>query len=259
MNEPEKSPITPPEVEAIMDRLVAQRRENLEFHQNYQEEMLQFLYVKEGRPEQLAQLYSGQSYGCSASMGMMAQSELDQWRCAFIVAITLYTRFAIEGGLDQEIAYSLSDAYLCVVHRMDDPRAVYELFHRAGVDFASRVRDSRLSQVPAVVACRDYVSKHLHFKITVAELARHCGLSPNYLSALFHRQTGMTLKEYILREKLRAARYMLLTTDITVAEAAVQFAFPSYSSFARDFQKHYGQPPAKYRSQPHSVAWDIID
>ena len=58
------------------------------------------------------QIYSGQSYGRSASMGMMAQSELDQWRCAFIVAITLYTRFAIEGGLDQEIAYSLSDAYL---------------------------------------------------------------------------------------------------------------------------------------------------
>ena len=52
---------------------------------------------------------------------------------------------------------------------------------------------------------------------------------------------------------------MLLTTDITVAEAAVQFAFPSHSSFARDFQKHYGLPPAKYRAQPHSVAWDIID
>lgn len=69
----------------------------------------------------------------------------------------------------------------------------------------------------------------------------------------------MTLKEYILREKLRAARYMLLTTDITVAEAAVQFSFPSHSSFARDFQKHYGLPPAKYRAQPHSVAWDIID
>ena len=34
MSQVQKSPITPPEVEAIMDRLVAQRRENLEFHQN---------------------------------------------------------------------------------------------------------------------------------------------------------------------------------------------------------------------------------
>ena len=255
MAEPEKRTVTPPEVEVIMDRLVAQRRENLEFHQNYREETLQFLYVKGGEPEKLAELQSGYTYGRDSSMGVMAKSDLDQWRCAFIVAVTLYTRFAIEGGLDQEIAYSLSDAYLCVVHRMDDPRAVYELFHRAGVDFASRVRDSRLSQVPVVVTCRDYVSRHLHFKITVAELARHCGLSPNYLSALFHRQTGITLKEYILR----AARYMLLTTDITVVEVSVQFAFPSHSSFARDFQKRYGMPPAKYRAQPHSVAWDIID
>ena len=54
MSQAQKSPITPPEVEAIMDRLVAQRRENLEFHQNYQEETLQFLCVKEGEPEKLA-------------------------------------------------------------------------------------------------------------------------------------------------------------------------------------------------------------
>ena len=140
MSQVQKSPITPPEVEAIMDRLVAQRRENLEFHQNYQEETLQFLCVKEGEPEKLAQIYSGHSYGRSASMGMMAQSELDQWRCAFIVAITLYTRFAIEGGLDQEIAYSLSDAYLCVVHRMDDPRAVYELLPGYGTAGCPRSR-----------------------------------------------------------------------------------------------------------------------
>ena len=258
METEEKRYTTPPEVEAVMDRLMAQRRESLEFHENYKDETLQFLYVKGGEPEKLAQLFRRHHYGRSSGMGLMAQNDLDQWRCAFIVAVTLYTRFAIEGGLDQEVAYSLSDAYLYVVHRMDDPEAVYNMFHQAGLDFAARVRENRLSYVPAVRECRDYISKNLHFKISVAELAAHCGLSPNYLSTLFHRQMGMTLKEYILEEKLRAARYLLLTTDITVVEAVVQFAFPSHSSFARDFQKKYGLPPAKYRCQQHSAAWDAM-
>lgn len=254
----EKKSLTPPEVEALFQRMVALRRESQEFHTAYQQESRQFLYVKNGEPEKLAALQSGYRYGRSSSMGNMAQSDLDQWRCAFIVAVTLYTRFAVEGGLDQETAYALSDAYLTVVHRINEPERVYEMFLGVGVDFASRVRESRLSWVPAVRLCRDHISKRLHFKITVAELAEQCGLSPNYLSALFRRQTGMTLKEYILKEKLEAARYLLLTTDITVAEAAVQFAFPSHSSFAREFQKKYGLPPAKYRCQQHSTAWDVI-
>ena len=40
------------------------------------EETLHFLGVKEGEPERLAQLYSGHSYGRSASMGMMASLDV---------------------------------------------------------------------------------------------------------------------------------------------------------------------------------------
>lgn len=52
------------------------------------------------------------------------------------------------------------------------------------------------------------------------ELSRRCGLCSRSLSIKFKAEMGMGIPEYIHREKLREARYLLDYTDYTLAEIA---------------------------------------
>lgn len=242
-------PVTPDEVLTEFRRLADHSRETLEFHMplDQEEELLRF--IQDGDPDGLAQWLHAKKDGLA--LGDLSDNQLLQLRCLFIGAITLYTRTAISGGLEQETAHNLCDAYVHVASNLTSPARLKELIVVSGLDFARRVGTARLSGIPAVKTCRAYIHNHLHYKITLTELAQVCALSPNYLSSLFRDQMGMGLKEYILQEKLEAAGRALVSSDRPVSEIAAQFAFCSHSSFAAHFKRKFGVSPTQYRLHGH--------
>lgn len=248
---------TPDSVLQEFGRLTVHRRETLELHMPYGEETKSLLCVKNGDPEGLRAFYANLAKDGEQG-GPMGHNALERARCAFTVAITLFTRFAVEGSLDQEEAYNLSDAYLQIMWGMEEPGAIMSMVSTSGMDLANRVRETKKARSPVIKKCLDYISNHLHYKITVAELAKECGLTPNYLSTHFREQVGSGLLEFIISEKLEGARWLLLLTGCTVAEAAEQFAFPSHSAFSVQFKKKYDLSPSEYRAQSRSPAWDSL-
>ncbi|MDD5729340.1 MAG: helix-turn-helix domain-containing protein [Victivallales bacterium] len=84
---------------------------------------------------------------------------------------------------------------------------------------------------------------------SVADLARLVSLSPNYLSNLFRRELGITLKEYINRQKLAYAKSMLETTSRDIAEIAWICGYNDAAYFARLFCRHYGVNPSGLRNK----------
>lgn len=81
----------------------------------------------------------------------------------------------------------------------------------------------------------------------VAELAERVGCSPNYLSWLFRRETGETLKGYINRTRMDHARSLLLTTTRSIGEIAWMCGFKDAAYFARLFERYCGDKPYEYR------------
>lgn len=239
--------ITPPEVLAEYRRRMLHSRESLELHTRFEIEREMYLYIQNGDPEGLMAWLRAQTAD-SLAAGAMSENDLTQSRCIFMVGMALYTRYAIQGGLDQEMAYNLSDAYVHVADAMTDPAAVLQMLLLAALDFAQRVKAARTSGPPAVKLCLSYISDHLYYKITLAELAGACSLSPNYLSTLFREQMGIGLRDYILNEKLDAAGRLLLTTDLPVAQVAARFSFCSPSNFTARFKRRFGVTPQVYRA-----------
>lgn len=248
---------TPDSVLQEFGRLTAQRRETLEFHMPYGEETKGALCIKNGDPEGFRDFQMSLGKGGHHG-GEMGADALTQIRSAFLVGITLFTRFAVEGGLGQEEAYSLSDAYIRIMWATEDAQAIAHMIVTAGMDMANRVRETKRARSTVVKACLHYVSNHLHYKITVQELAEVCKRSPNYLSTHFRVQMGVSPQVYILSEKLEAARRMLLFARYAVSEVAEQFAFPSHSAFSVYFKKKYGISPSEYRAQNRSPVWDSL-
>ena len=73
------------------------------------------------------------------------------------------------------------------------------------------------------------------------------GLGRTHLSRLFHQSEGVTVQQYIQREKCRHAARILQYSDYTISQIAQYFGFSSQSYFGACFQTWYGMTPNAYR------------
>ena len=101
--------------------------------------------------------------------------------------------------------------------------------------------------------CKQFVYQNLASHITVQDVADALGLNVTYLSGLFRENEGMTLKQYILAEKVRAAQDMLTFSDAPIEEIADRLCFSSCGHFSATFKKQIGQTPTVYRNLTRSV------
>lgn len=74
----------------------------------------------------------------------------------------------------------------------------------------------------------------------VQEIAQKLQCSPNYLSAVFHRDYGRKLTDVLVEKRLDRAYEMLSSGKFNVAETAFQSGFRDSSYFARLFRQRFG-------------------
>lgn len=215
----------------------------------YRTEEKLFNCIRQGEPDKMEESLKEISEG-SRMMGCMSKDPLRQAQYAFISGLTLATRCAIEGGMPEIEAYNLSDVYAQKADVSKKIEEIMQLFAVAYYDFAKRVQLARKRKAYSypITYCISYIMDHLHYQITLTELAKVCKLTPQYLSTLFHRETGMTVTEYIMKEKLETAKQMLTYSEHTLQEIASFLGFCSHSSFTAHFRKGYGITPREYRN-----------
>lgn len=82
---------------------------------------------------------------------------------------------------------------------------------------------------------------------TVKSLADHVHLSPNYLSDLLKRETGMNAQDRIHYYVIEEAKNLLLSSDKTVGELAFSLGFEYPQYFSRLFKSKTGMTPQEFR------------
>jgi len=85
--------------------------------------------------------------------------------------------------------------------------------------------------------------------LPLTALAREVGLSPSQLCKQFKKETGLTLSEYRLRQRIERSKALLLNHRVRVCEAAFEAGFGSIPHFNRAFRKMVGCAPTEYRRQ----------
>lgn len=92
-----------------------------------------------------------------------------------------------------------------------------------------------------------YIRDHLAEDLTRDLLAGEVYLNPNYLSRLFHQETGQSLVDYITSQRLEKVRELLRDTSLSVTEAAGRLGYTNMPYFSRVFRKETGCSPMEYR------------
>ncbi|QHW31384.1 helix-turn-helix domain-containing protein [Paenibacillus rhizovicinus] len=84
--------------------------------------------------------------------------------------------------------------------------------------------------------------------ISREDVAAHVRLNPAYLSRLFKKETGKNLIDYLIEIKMKRAKQLLDTTNMTVSMIAQQVGYANFSHFTKTFRKYYGVNPQEHRS-----------
>lgn len=85
--------------------------------------------------------------------------------------------------------------------------------------------------------------------ISLNECAEILNYHPNYLSKVLKQDKGITFTEMIAQEKLVQAKYMLLTTEYSIAEISEKLQYTNVQNFIRFFKKHVEVTPAAFRKE----------
>lgn len=94
----------------------------------------------------------------------------------------------------------------------------------------------------------DYIRRNISRNIKISEIADSFGYSPKYLSHLFSEIRGISLKQFIMAQKIETASFFLTDTDRSITEIASEVGFSDMHNFSRTFKKITGLTPSAYRN-----------
>lgn len=83
--------------------------------------------------------------------------------------------------------------------------------------------------------------------LSVNGMAEEVRLSPIYLTNTFKEDTGRTVKRVLTEVRVEAARRLLLSTNLPIAEVAAQCGYDNANYFSKLFRQETGATPNEYR------------
>lgn len=123
---------------------------------------------------------------------------------------------------------------------------LYELFSFLMKDAGSTYKSD------IICDAQNIIEHNLSGQISVADLAEKLGINPSYLTRIFKQKLSKSPKDYILDLKIKRAKELLKTTDVSVTDIARSIGFDDPLYFSRLFKKRTNLTPTEYRIKKQS-------
>lgn len=178
---------------------------------------------------------------------LLAGDALRSLKNSLIGSMTIFTRAAIAGGVQDDIAFTLSDAYIRQIEAATVFRELIGFESRAIQGFISLVNEEKEKRYSrSIQQVMSYIEAHLTEVLDRTSLAELVHLHPAYLSLRFKQETGMALNAYIRSKRLEEAARMLRYSPNSIADIARFLRFSSPSYFSACFKSYFGCTPGEW-------------
>lgn len=159
----------------------------------------------------------------------------------------IYTSAGVTAGMD--LALELVENDLGSAIALEIARNMVLFLRRPGGQ--SQFSASLAAQIPERQSLRElqvWIAENLRSPLNVEQLAERVAMSPRNFARVFARETGITPANYIITQRLEAARRELEQTNCRQDEISVRCGFGTTDNFRRIFIKKLGITPGQYRA-----------
>ena len=84
-------------------------------------------------------------------------------------------------------------------------------------------------------------------ELSLKSLSFQLGFNSSYLSVLIKKELGLPFQDYLIQERMKRAKLLLLTTDLKVYEIAEQVGFEDMNYFSQRFKQIVGVTPRQFK------------
>jgi AraC-like DNA-binding protein len=100
---------------------------------------------------------------------------------------------------------------------------------------------------PSVEKVLNYIKENRGEKITLAKIGETLHFSGVYCDSLFKKEVGKSIIDYLIDERIREAKSLIVETNLTVSEIAHSVGYDDANYFSRLFKKRTGYSPLRYK------------
>ena len=165
-----------------------------------------------------------------------------------IILNTLLRKAAEKGGVHPVYLDSASSEFAKKIENSHTVGELETLMKEMFLSYCHLVQKLRLKDYSAPVQRTIlYIDTELARDLSLTELAALQDLSPGYLSALFHKETGQTLTHFINQRRVDLAIHLLTNTNLQIQTIAQHCGMVDVHYFSKVFKKYTGKTPKEYR------------
>ncbi len=108
---------------------------------------------------------------------------------------------------------------------------------------------TKIEKLQLVRQMMQYISSNFHSQNILKDLSELLKYSQHYLTHIFSKITGITVKDYQMQIRFKYAKKMLVENNLTILEIAEHCGYASVTSFTLAFRNKTGKTPCEYKKQ----------
>jgi len=177
-----------------------------------------------------------------------------------IELVVIISRTAIEAGVNAKDLMGLNYSYFTELNRATDLDELLLKLNDILTNFINKVSATKEKKKKVKIRKMiEYINENFTRKIKSEEVAMVGGLSTSRCLHLFKEETGLSLSGYIKKLRVDYGKYILLNTDVSLADCAIEAGFFDQSHFTKTFKQREKITPAQFRRKFKKLDWQTID
>ncbi|MEH7491621.1 response regulator transcription factor [Neobacillus niacini] len=96
---------------------------------------------------------------------------------------------------------------------------------------------------------KEYINSNLQYEISRDDIANYVFLNPDYLTRIFKKSTGLSLTEYVTKQRIKRSTSLLIYSDMPISEISLKVGYDNLTYFSKKFKQITDFTPSDYRKK----------
>lgn len=209
----------------------------------------EFIYaVENGDKERLEKFLNEDLFFFSKIPDRIPSDPLRSKKNLTFVLNTLLRKASEKGGVHPLYIDSISEKFAIQIEKTSSIQQLLDLQNKMFLDYCDAVKKFSLKNFNYYVRkAIEFIRISLDQDLSLDIISNSINANPYELSRQFKKETGKTITEYINKQRVNEAIYILENQNISITAVADMIGFNDVNYFTKIFKKIKGITPSEYR------------